>query len=85
MFISGENCTNCQKLYILSNQKFVKTVQQSNSKHFRMMCNLFYFFVFLKKFDFDPDPDINPDPELNPDPESSRKSDPEIIFPDPTH
>jgi len=33
--------------------------------------------VFFKKFDFDPDPE--------PDPELSEKSDPEIIFSDPTH
>jgi len=39
--------------------------------------------VFLKKFDFDP----NPEMDLDPDPELPEKSDPdtEIIFSVPTH
>ena len=39
--------------------------------------------MFFKKFDFDPDPEM--DPDLDPDPELPEKSDPEIIFSDPTH
>jgi hypothetical protein len=76
---------NCRSLNILSHQKFVKTVQQSNSKHFRMMfkkqnlCSL--------KFFFDPDPEMNLEQDPEPDPELSGKSepDPEIIFSAPTH
>jgi len=34
MFIYAENSTNGQRSYIVSHQKFVKTVQQSNSKNF---------------------------------------------------
>jgi len=57
MFIYAENSTNGQRLYILSHQKFVKTVQESNSKNFWMMCKIFLKFVLFKKFDFDPDPE----------------------------
>jgi len=48
-----------------------------------MISNILFYFVFFKKFDFDPDPEIDP----YPDPELPEKSDPdpEIIFSDPTH
>jgi len=51
-----------------------------------MICK-FSFFVFLKKFDFDPDPEMDPEPDPEPDPELSEKSDPdlEIIFSAPKH
>jgi len=39
--------------------------------------------VFFKKIDIDLDPEMAPDPD--PDPELPEKSDPEIIFTDPTH
>ena len=85
MFIYAENSTNGQRFYILSHQKFVKTVQQSNSKYFWIMCKQFFYFVIFKKFDFDPDPEMDPEP----DPELSEKSDPEpdpeIIISAPTH
>jgi len=46
-----------------------------------MLCDS--FFVFFKKFDCDPDPEIDPEP----DPELHEKSDPdpEIISLDPTY
>jgi len=52
-----------------------------------------FFFVFLKKLDFDPDPEMDLEPDLDLesdlDPELSEKSDPEpdkeIIFSAPTH
>jgi len=60
-----------------------------------MMCKKFFYFVFFKKCDFDPDPEMdpepdpepNPEPDPEPDPELSEKSDPdpEIIFSAPTH
>ena len=82
MFIHGENSTNGQRLDILSHQKFVKTVQQSNSKHF-WMCKKKIYIVFFKKFDFDPDPEMDPEPELSE--KSDPEPDPEKIFSAPTH
>jgi len=53
-----------------------------------MMCKIFFYFVFFKKLDFDPDPEMAPEPDPEPDPELSEKSDPEpdpeIIFSAPT-
>ena len=40
-----------------------------------MMCKK-KFFVFFKKFDFDPVPEMDPEPDPDTDPEP----DPEIIF-----
>ena len=69
------------KGYILGHIKSLyKKVQQSHSKHFWMLCN-FFFSVFLKKFDLDPDPGIDPDPELS----VKLDSDMDIIFSAPTH
>jgi len=84
MFIYGENSTNCQGVYILSHQKLVKTVQQSNSTS-EWCEEKKLLFCVLDKFDFDPDPEMDPEPD--PDPELSEKSDPdlEIIFSAPTH
>jgi len=54
-----------------------------------MMFKKNLYFVFFKKFDFDPDPEMDPEPDTEPDPELSEKSDPEpdpeIIFSAPTH
>jgi hypothetical protein len=36
IFIHGEYSTNGQRSYILSHQKFVKRVQQSNSRHCKL-------------------------------------------------
>ena len=65
MFIHGENSTNCQRLYILSHQKSVKTAIINTSE----WCVKFFFFVFFEKFDLDLDQE--------PDPELSGKSDPD--------
>jgi len=41
------------------------------------------YLVFFKKFDFDPDPEM--DPETNPELSEKSNPDPEIIFSAPTH
>jgi len=80
MFIYGENGTNCQILYILSHQK--QSILNTSE-----WCVNFFYFVFLKKFDLDPDPKMDPESDPDPDPELSKKSgpDPEIIFTASTH
>jgi len=44
-----------------------------------MMCE-FFSFVFLKKLDFDTDPEIDPEPDPDPDPKLSDKWDQKNIF-----
>jgi len=44
-----------------------------------MMCEIFVYFVFFKKFDFDPYPELSEKSDPEPDP------DPEIIFSALTH
>jgi len=48
-----------------------------------MMCKFLFYFVFFKKLDFNPDPEMDPDPELSE--KSDPEPDPEIIFSAPTH